>query len=101
MDIKQIGQKIENIGKNQKFWEVASLVLAIASYCFICVWYVAVICLILSVFFAVLYLRRDHVTKMLKIALILDGIFVVCLLLFLLFSAMYMGLIDSIQNYKS
>jgi hypothetical protein len=37
----------------------------------------------------------------LKIALILDGIFVVCLLLFLLFSAMYMGLIDSIQNYKS
>ena len=72
MDIKQIGQKIENIGRNQKFWEVASLVLAIASYCFICVWYVALICLILSVFFAVLYLRRDHVTKMLKIALILD-----------------------------
>lgn len=90
-----------DLEKRQRFLEIASLVLAIAAYCFLCIWYVGVIFMILSVVAAVLYLKQDKISRMLKVVLILDGIFIGFLLLLLIFSAMYMGVIDSIYDIKS
>ena len=84
--------------QKQRILEIASLVLAILSYCFLCKWYLGCILMALSVILSIIYLRNAKVSKILKVALILDGVFLGFMLLFFLFTTMYMGTIDAIYQ---